>query len=172
MHVLGMRYAQGGGLSLLGRARREALRFQAAELLAARAGPKDVAAELRVSPRSVRRWRASLAQGGEQALASKGPGGSTCRLDEVQLKVLEQALDEGPAAHGWAEDQRWTLPRVARLVFEMFRVTYTPRGISYLLHRIGWTPQVPQHVAAERDEEKMATWVRETWPHIKVLPSA
>jgi putative transposase len=55
-------------------------------------------------------------------------------------------------------------------VFEMFRVRYTPRGISYLLHRIGWTPQVPQHVAAERDEEKVATWVRETWPYIKVLP--
>jgi transposase len=72
------------------------------------------------------------------------------------------------AAHGWTEDQRWwTLPRVARLVSEMFRVSYTPRGISYLLHRIGWTPQVPQHVAVERDEEKVATWVKETWPHIK-----
>lgn len=164
-----MRYAQGGGLSPQGRARREALRFEAAELLAAGMAPKDVAAKLRVSPRSVRRWRVALAEGGEQALASKGPGGSACRLDEEQLKVLEQALDEGPAAHGWTEDQRWTLPRVARLVFELFRVRYTPRGISYLLHRIGWTPQVPQHVAVERDEEKVAAWVKETWPHIKGL---
>ena len=68
------------------------------------------------------------------------------------------------------EDQRWTLARVTRLVFELFRVRYTPRGVSYLLRRIGWTPQVPQYAAAERDKEEVATWVRETWTNIKGLP--
>jgi transposase len=152
------------------RARREALRLEAAELLAAGMTANQVAARLRVTPRSVRRWRAALACGDESALASKGPGGSVCRLDQVQLKALEQALDEGPAAHGWVEDQRWTLPWVATVIWELFRVRYTPRGVSYLLHRIGYTPQVPQHVAAKRDEAKVATWVKETWPHIKGLP--
>jgi putative transposase len=61
---------------------------------------------------------------------------------------------------------------VATVIWELFRVRYTPRGVSYLLHRIGFTPQVPQHVAAERDEMKVATWVKETWPHIKGLPRA
>ncbi|WP_419723324.1 helix-turn-helix domain-containing protein [Streptosporangium roseum] len=28
-----------------------------------------------------------------------------------------------------------------------------PRGVSYLLHRLGWTPQMPVHRATERDEE-------------------
>lgn len=46
---------------------------------------------------------------------------------------------------------------------------YTPRGVSYLLHRVGWSPQVPQHVAAERDEVQVQTWVKETWPDIKGL---
>ncbi|MEU8365357.1 winged helix-turn-helix domain-containing protein [Nonomuraea sp. NPDC048882] len=31
-------------------------------------------------------------------------------------------------------------------------------------HRLGWSPQVPQRRAAERDEEAIATWVKETWP--------
>ncbi|MEY9860560.1 transposase [Catenulispora sp. GAS73] len=88
----------------------------------------------------------------------------------MQLKTLAQALEEGPAVHGWVEDQRWTLARVTRLIFELFRVRYTPRGVSYLLHRIGWSPQMPQHVAAERDEDKVATWVKETWPQVKALP--
>lgn len=167
-----MRYAQGGGLSVRARAGREALRFEAADLLVAGMTTEQVAARLRVTPRSVRRWRAALARGGESALVSKGPGGSVCRLDQVQLKALEQALDAGPAAYGWVEDQRWTLPRVATVIWELFRVRYTPRGVSYLLHRIGFTPQVPQHVAAERDEMKVATWVKETWPHIKGLPRA
>lgn len=152
------------------RAAREALRFEAAERFERGDDVGQIARELAVTRKSVNEWKRAWRCGGAAALASKGPGGATCRLDEVQLKMLGAALDEGPAAHGWAEDQRWTLARVTRLIFELFRVRYTPRGVSYLLHRIGWTPQVPQHVAAERDQEKVATWVKETWPHIKGLP--
>ena len=152
------------------RAAREALRFEAAERFERGEDVGQIARELAVTRKSVNEWRRAWRSGGVAALASKGPGGATCRLDEVQLEALGAALDEGPAAHGWAEDQRWTLARVTRLIFELFRVRYTPRGVSYLLHRIGWTPQVPQHVAAERDQEKVATWVKETWPHIKGLP--
>jgi len=32
-------------------------------------------------------------------------------------------------------------------------VRYTLRGTPYLLHRIGFTPQVPAHRAVERDED-------------------
>ena len=32
------------------------------------------------------------------ALVSRRPGEATCRLDEVQLKMLGAALDEGPVA--------------------------------------------------------------------------
>jgi transposase len=165
-----MRYAQGGGLTPRARAGRETVRFEAVRLLASGMAAAQVARRLRVSARSVRRWRAAVADGGEPAMVSKGPGGAQCRLDEVQLKELERALDAGPAAHGWREDQRWTLARVAALIWEMFKVRYTLRGVSYLLHRIGYRPQVPQHVAAERDEEQVATWVKESWPRIKRRP--
>ena len=129
----------------------------------------EIARTLAVTRKSVNAWKRAWRAGGIDALASKGPGGATCRLDEVQLKALRQALEEGPAAHGWVEDQRWTLARVAWLIYELFRVRYTPRGVSYLLHRIGYSPQVPQHVAAERDETQVRTWVKETWPDIKGL---
>jgi putative transposase len=152
------------------RAAREALRFQAADMFERGIDSGQIARELAVTRKSVNEWKRVWRVGGSDALASKGPGGATCRLDELQLKMLGAELDAGPAAHGWVEDQRWTLARVTRLIFELFRVRYTPRGVSYLLHRIGWTPQVPQHAAAERDEQKVTTWVRESWPHIKELP--
>jgi len=53
------------------------------------------------------------------------------------LARLAQALEEGPAAHGFDEDQRWTLARVGDLIARMFHTRYTPRGVSYLLHRMG-----------------------------------
>src|ERR1039458_9242796 len=97
-------------------------------------------------------------QGGQAALASGGPGGAVCRLSGAQLERLRAALEAGPAVWGWAEDQRWTLARVTTLTGRLFHVRYTLRGTSYLLHRLGYTPQMPVHRAAERDEAKIAAW--------------
>ncbi len=72
----------------------------------------------------------------------------------------------GPAACGYA-DQCWTLARVADQVWRRFGVEYTLAGMDVLLHRIGWSVQVPARRAAERDEEKIARWREDTWPVIK-----
>ncbi len=40
------------------------------------------------------------------------------------------------------------------------------RTIS-LLHRIGFTPQVPKHRAAERDEGAIAAWRAVTWAKVR-----
>ncbi|WP_461124397.1 helix-turn-helix domain-containing protein [Saccharothrix stipae] len=73
-------------------------------------------------------------------------------------------MEHGPAAHGFGGDQRWTLARVSDLIARLFRIRYTLRGVSYLLHRMGFSPQVPAHRAIERDERAVVTWRRETWP--------
>ena len=52
-----MRYAQGGGLTAEGRRRREQVRLEAVKRFEQRAPAAVIAAELRVSERSVRRWR-------------------------------------------------------------------------------------------------------------------
>ncbi len=113
--------------------------------------PRGVLARLRPSPGTCGRH---LCSGG--SLRSKGPGESACKLDADQLARLGAALDVGPAACGWDQDQRWTLARVAALITRLFGVSYTLRGTSYLLHRMGFTPQVLAHRAAERDEGTIA----------------
>src|SRR3982751_406855 len=162
-----MRYPDGGGLSPAARVRRETVRMQAARLLAEDVAPVQVAARLRVSTKSVYQWRRRW-RGGEQALASTGPGGARCRLSPAQLEELQVLLDAGPAAEGWA-DQCWTLPRIAAVVRERFGVDYTLPGLDLLLHRIGWSVQVPARQAAERNEEQISAWPEEAWPEIKGL---
>jgi putative transposase len=49
------------------------------------------------------------------------------------------------------------------LIRRLFRVSYTPRGVSYLLHRIGWAPQIPACRAVERDEDAITAWRAQTW---------
>ena len=162
-----MRYADGGGLTAEGRARREKVRLQAAEMFAQDADPVQIARSLRVSTKSVYQWRRAWKAGGQGALASRGPGGSACRLDDAQLAELRAALEAGPAAHGWTEDQRWTLARAAVLAARLFGVSYTLRGMSFLLHRLGYSPQVPVHRAVERDETAVAEWRAVTWAKVR-----
>ena len=93
-------------------------------------------------------------------------GAAKCKLTLAQVAELEAVLDAGPAACGY-EDQRWTLARVADQVQWRFGVEYTLAGMDVLLHRIGWSVQVPARRAAERDEDKIARWREDTWPVIK-----
>src|SRR5215470_9831122 len=108
-----MRYPDGGGLTAQGRSRREQVRLEAAQMFTQDADARQIARSLRVSTKSVYQWRRAWRVGGDAALASKGPGGSTtCKLDGDQLARLSAVLDVGPAACGWDQDQRWTLARV------------------------------------------------------------
>jgi transposase len=162
-----MRYPDGGGLDAGERARREQVRLAAAELFEAGAGDREVARRFRVSRMSANRWRRALAGGGRVALASRGAAGAKCRLSASELRELETVLDGGPAVSGWVEDQCWTLARVAEVIRVRFRVGYTLAGVDLLLHRLGWSVQVPARRAAERDEARIAAWREETWPVVK-----
>ena len=83
---------------------------------------------LRVSAKSAYQWRRRWRAGGAAALACRGAGGAVCRLSPAQLARLRAELDKGPAAWGWAEDQRWTLERAATLIGRLFHVRYTLRA--------------------------------------------
>jgi transposase len=96
----------------------------------------------------------------------RGPGGASCKLSAGQLHALEAVLEVGPAACGW-RDQCWTLARIAEIVRHRFGVDYTLAGLDLLLHRIGWSVQIPTRKATERDEAKIAAWKDEQWPVIK-----
>jgi putative transposase len=80
---------------------------------------------------------------------------------------LAAALEQGPAAHGWTEDQRWTLPRIAVLVARRFHVRFSPSQLSRILHEMGFSVQVPVHRAVERDPQAVERWMAEVWPEVE-----
>ena len=79
---------------------------------------------------------------------------------------LAAELEKGPAAHGWTEDQRWTLTRVSVVIARRFPVRFSAAQTWRILRQMGWTVQMPVPRAAERDEEAVATWLKETWPRV------
>ncbi|KAF4405335.1 transposase [Streptomyces sp. Ru87] len=120
---------------------REELRLKAAERFAQGEASGVIARDLRVSVRSVQRWRQTWDEDGSRALRSQGPA-SLPRLSGKQFAQLEAELAKGPAAHGW-EDQRWTLARIRTVIGRRFHPAYAIQGVRKLLVRNGWSCQVP-----------------------------
>ena len=147
-------------------AARERIRMQVAARFERGESISHIARDVRVGVRQVEKWRSAWRTGGSDALRSKGPQ-AVPRLTGEQFARLEQELRRGPAVHGWQVDQRWTLARIVTMVWRLFRISYTPAGMSVLLHRNGWTVQVPRRRAIERDQEAVETWVKEVWPQVK-----
>ncbi|MCY0953674.1 winged helix-turn-helix domain-containing protein [Streptomyces sp. H27-S2] len=162
-----MKYADGGGLTPAGRRRRETVRMQAAELFEQMVKPSEVARRLRVSLKWAYQWRQLWRDGGVQALAFRGPSGSRCRLSPRCLEKLAAYLEQGPAAHGWVEDQVWTASRVATPIGRKFHVSYSVSGATRLMHRFGFSPQVPARRVAEHDEQALSMWREATWTEVK-----
>jgi putative transposase len=161
-----MRYAQAGGYTPEEQAARERLRLEAAERFEHGDATAEIARDLRVSDSSVLRWRRAWREGGAEALRSKGPV-SVERLSGEQWARLEAELRRGPLAHGFEDDQRWTLKRIKLLIGRLFHVGYTVQGVWKLLKRHGWTCQVPVRRAVERDEAAIEVWKEQVWPEVK-----
>lgn len=126
--------------------------------------PKQVAQRIGATERSVRRWRQEARQSKRQAKA-RSPG-RCCRLSSAQLRRLEQVLQRGARAQGYADDY-WTLDRMAHVIWHLFRVRYHSSSVWHLLQRMGWSSQLPQRRTFARDEEAIVHWKHYVWPRIK-----
>ncbi|MFE6097273.1 helix-turn-helix domain-containing protein [Streptomyces massasporeus] len=82
-----MRYAQGGGLTDAERAARERIRLQNVERFEGGEKNREIAGALRVSERSVERWRRAWRERGEAGILSKGSPGRP-RLSPIQIARL------------------------------------------------------------------------------------
>nr|WP_277932765.1 winged helix-turn-helix domain-containing protein [Streptomyces formicae] len=144
---------------------REKLRLQAAERFRQGDEATVIVHDLRVSVRSVQRWRKAWSQAGSRALASKGPASLPLLSDEL-FAVLEREPAKGTVAHGWP-DQTRTPSRIKTLIGRGFHKSYTVRGVAALLKRHGWSCQVPARRTIERDENLVTRWMKETWPLVE-----
>lgn len=145
---------------------REWRRLRALDL--ARQGWKhhDIAVALAASEAAVSQWLAAARSGGADALRSHPAPGRAAKLTAEQLQQIPDFLWHGAEAYGFRGDV-WTCERVAGVLYEELRVSYSKSQVSRLLKRLGWTPQVPIARAIQRDEDAIEHWRSEVWPALK-----
>lgn len=114
----------------------EQRRLRAVRLLSQGYSPVEVARQIGVDRRSVRRWKAATRQGGRSAVAARPASGRPRRLTARDLSRLRRLLMKGALALGLPTDL-WTCPRVSWLIKREFDVRYHPAHVSRILHGLG-----------------------------------
>lgn len=127
---------------------------------------RDIAIALDVTEAAVSQWMAAARNGGRDALRSRPILGTLPKLTWEQTRLIPDFLWHGAEAYGF-RGEVWTCPRVAKVIKEEFKVSYSRSQISRLLKAFGWTPQVPVTLAIQRDEAAIQRWRDEVWPEVK-----
>jgi|SRR5688572_5828233 len=118
-------------------------------------GPEPVAGRnVGASVPSVFRWRQAYEREGEGALAAKAVPGRPRKLDPKECKRLVKILLSGALASGFP-NEAWLLRRIAQVIEKEFDVEYHPSHLWRVLQRLGWSCQIPERRAIQRDEEEL-----------------
>jgi transposase len=144
----------------------EQRRRKAVELLQQGWRIVDVAAAVKSSTSSVKRWREAFQAAGDEGLNSTPNTGRPSRLSDKQKQQLTEILRKGSRASGYP-NELWTCSRIADVIRSKFGIEYHVDHIGRLMHHLGWSVQKPERRARERDEAAIATWREREWPRIK-----
>ena len=125
-----------------------------------------VARGLGCAASSVMRWRNAVRRGGPEALRVRPTPGRPPRLTPAQQQRLLRVLLKGAMAHGY-RTELWTTARIATVIERSFGVQYHRDHVGRLMHQLDWSHQKPESRALERDEERIAQWIRQDWPRVK-----
>jgi len=102
-------------------------------------------------------------------LAPTPAPGRPRKLTAAQCGALLQLLLPGARANGFS-NELWTLKRSAAVRRVQFGVCDHPAHVWKVLRRMGWSGQVPERQAVQRNEQAMAQWKRYQWPAINKSP--
>jgi transposase len=78
--------------------------------------------------------------------------------------IIEHQL---PVDVGFEAKYNWTLAIVAELIQQKWGPTYTLRGTSEILHRLGLSYTKPTYTLANADEGKQKEFIEITFPEVK-----
>lgn len=128
----------------------------------------QVAVTLQVSIQAVRDWIKQYFVNGPEGLKSKKSPGRPSKLTKAQKKQLSKMIVDGPAACGFP-GACWRTPMLQHLIQHKFGVFYSAIYLSELLKNMGFSFQKAKFVAAKKDDEKRAEWLKKIWPEILKL---
>ena len=111
----------------------------------------EIAEILLIDYTTVWRWYETYITGGTNALLKDYYVGGMCKLTEVQLDQLVEHLEC---------TMYLTAKEVCVFVKKTFKVKYTIKGMTGLLHQLGFTYKKPKHIPGKADIEAQEAFIK------------
>ncbi len=145
----------------------QVMRMQAVK--AVREGQKvaSVAAAYGLNERTVFRWLAKFASGGQKALHAKPIPGRPPKVSADEMRWIARAVrDECPQQFKFPYGL-WTLSLIGKLIERRFGKSLSLASVSRIMKLLGFSAQKPLYEAWQQDPVLVQKWETETYPEIR-----
>jgi transposase len=142
---------------------------------AVREGQDDVAsvaAAYGVNVRSVFRWLADFANGGQNALLSKAIPGRPPKVNAEEMRWLGTAVKDHTPLQFKFSFGLWTLSLIAALIEREFGKKLSLASVSRIMKLLGFSIQKPLYQAWQQDATLVRAWEAEIYPAIRAEAKA
>ena len=150
-----------------GRVALPAMRQQAVKAIREGQDVASVATAYGVNVRSVFRWLADFANGGQNALLSKPIPGRPPKVSEEEMRWLAKAVKDNTPLQFKFVFGLWTLTLVGALIEREFGKKLSLASVSRIMKILGFSAQKPLYQAWQQDATLVRAWEAEIYPAIR-----
>jgi transposase len=131
---------------------------------------QQIAKILGRSERTIGTYIRSYKNHGLEGITMNFSSGKPPRLTGEQQEQLKQTIiNHVPYEIGFAGKFNWTLEIIGMYIEREFGFSYSIRGISKMMHRLGLSYTKPTYTLVAADEKKQKEFVESTFPELKKL---
>ena len=144
-----------------------AMRQQAVKVIRESQDVGSVAAAYGGNVRSVFRWLADFANGGQNALLSKPTPERPPKVSEEEMRWLVKAVKDNTPLQFKFVFGLWTLTLVGALIEREFGKKLSLASVSRIMKILGFSAQKPLCQAWQQDTTLVRAWVAQIYPAIR-----
>ena len=150
----------------------QVMRQQAVKAIREGQDVSSVAAAYGINVRSVFRWLADFANGGQNALLAKPIPGRPPKVSEEEMRWLAKAVRENTPLQYKFAFGLWTLSLIATLIEREFGKKLSLASVSRIMKLLGFSAQKPLYQAWQQDATLVRAWEAEIYPAIRAEAKA
>ena len=143
------------------------MRQQAGEAVREEQTVQSVAAAYGVNERSVFRWLAYFANGGQHALLAKPISGRPSKLRAEELSRIPDVVRDHNLQQFKFEFGLRALSLIRNLIKRQFKKELSVSSVHRLMRMLGFSAQKPLYQEWQQDPVLVRTWETETYPAIR-----
>lgn len=150
----------------------QAMRMQAVKAVGDGMSVKEVAKAYGLNQRTVFKWLADFASGGQNALRAKPISGRPPLVTQDEMYWIAEAVRDNTPLQFKFEFGLWTLKLIGDLINRQFGKKLSDASVMRIMKLLGFSCQKPLYQAWQQDPVLVRKWVTETYPAIKAKAAA